>query len=89
MAMREIEAVFTVTVKMHVEEEVIARTQTDEWKDYLYDLDEEGAIEMIARCVGIMDCRLTALDGWADMDDSAVVIERVDYDLESVIESGV
>lgn len=76
--MRAYRARFVVEVSLEVEDDVIERTQSEPWQDTLYDLDEAGAVEMLARCVGILGWRLSRLDGWADLPDAAV---RADLDV--------
>ncbi len=71
--MKRFDVTFTVSVLLTVnDEDALDRVQTEEWRNSLYDLDEKGAVEMLARCIGIQGWRLSNLDGWADMPDEAV-----------------
>lgn len=71
--MKQFDVTFTVSVLLTVnDEDALDRIETDDFKDGGYDLDEESAVEMLARCIGIQGWRLSNMDGWADMPDTAV-----------------
>lgn len=83
------EVTFNVTVRLSFEDEVLSRTQTDDWKDTCYDLDEDEAVEMLARCIGIQGWSLSQLDGWADLPDAAIAATtEIEWE-GSVISKGV
>jgi len=80
--MRRFDVQFTVSVLLTVnDDDALERVETEAWRDSLYDLDEKGAVEMLARCIGIQGWRLSNMDGWADMPDTAVTaISEVEFE---------
>lgn len=54
------------------------------WQDMFYELDEEGVLYMLARCMGIMGWRLSSLEGWADLPEGAVEVRLEDDELVAV-----
>jgi hypothetical protein len=89
MSTRTYEADFHVHVTITVPEEAVTRVLENEdgWQDTYYKLDEEGVVEMLARCCGIQNSALHQLDGWADLRHPnqflSMATTKVDYDMES------
>lgn len=55
------------------------------WRNTFYKLDtEEKVLEMLAYNFGVRDSRLSQLDGWADLPDSAATGSVIHIDYESV-----
>lgn len=54
------------------------------WQDAFYELDEEGVLYMLARCMGVMGWRLSSLEGWADLPEGAVDVRLEDDELVAV-----
>lgn len=80
--MKKYQVTFLVTVELTINNEnVMDRVLNNEngWRDTLYNLDEEGVVEMLGRCCGIYNEQLNALDGWADCDPKDI---SVDTDIE-------
>lgn len=74
---------FTVTVPLVINDpDALTRTRTPEWRETFYDLTEAGAIEVLARCVGILSLPLRRLNGWADLPDDAVDVGPVKIEME-------
>ncbi len=71
---------FIVDVDLQVEDEVMDRALSE---DFPYSgMDEEGTIEMLARCIGIYGLPLSTLDGWADMSSDDAQAMRSEITLE-------
>ena len=66
----------TLELELDVSEEAITRTQTQEWRDQMYDLTEADSAAMIARCL-YRGISLSKLDGWADLPDSDAHVEFI------------
>lgn len=75
----------TVTVEMEIEPEVIERAMTDAWQGLFYQMDRvEDVFEMLAWNIGVQQIGLSHLDGWADLPDSAAVVQYLDYQVDEV-----
>jgi hypothetical protein len=62
----------TLSLTLDCDEDVVTRTQQDGWREQMYDVDEHGAVGMLA--VALQHRYLSNVDGWADMrDDQADV----------------
>lgn len=65
-----VRAIVEVTIN---DPDAVARCFTDDWRDAMYRFDTEGEVlDHLAICVGCRDMRLSRMDGWADLPDSAV-----------------
>lgn len=86
---RKYEVEFTVTVVLTVNnDDVIERVvrETGDFENFPYCFvegeREEAAVEMLARCCGILEEDINRLDGWADLTPDAattktnIVLER-------------
>lgn len=56
------------------------------WQDSFYELDEEGVLYMLARCIGVMGWRFLSLEGWADLQEEAVEVRLHDDELVALTE---
>lgn len=81
--------VWTVYVDIEIADDhvddIIGRTQTQDWRDNFYNLTPDQAWGMIARCIeygGFVD--IAHMDGWADVTDPSVV--RIDHTLWEIEE---
>lgn len=63
---------FSVDVEIEVPDDrvndIIGRTQTEEWRRNFYTLSEDEAWGMIARN-GVLGRRISSLEGWGDVEE--------------------
>lgn len=74
---------FTVFVQLQVDEAVIEQMLSPEWqKDFYTFGSRQECIEYLAWQIGVRECRLSMMDGWANFTDDQVRVFAVDHEAE-------
>lgn len=81
---RTYEGEFTVAITLTVEDEIIDRTQQEDWRRDFYTLDELDAVEMLMRNLVFRRVSLSQMDGWADAPDTAATVAVTDIDRDYI-----
>lgn len=78
----------TVEVELEINPEIIEVALTSEWQEHFYRMDGEADVleHLIYNCA-FHHRPLTALDGWADREDSDLEVVRYVIEEVEVIES--
>lgn len=77
---RRFKSTFTVTVELEISERLIKEARSEDWQKQFYEMPNDQAVaDHIAYNIA-RGAHLTALDGFAHLEDADVVVHKESWD---------